>query len=208
MSVIYVSHDLNSLKILCDRAILLNKGKLTQTGTPEDVINKYNFLIAKLNDSNNTLNIQEKNSFGTLDAEIKKIYISQDNLASTSFESGANISVKLEIYSKIDISDVTIGIHIRDKYGQDIYGTNTFYQKKQVILNKNNTYICSYDMKLNIGAGKYTLGAALHTQDWHTELCYHWLDNAVNFEILSAKENFSIGLCKLEPTITIKEVAK
>lgn len=30
MSIIYVSHDLNSLKLLCDRIILLDKGKIVQ----------------------------------------------------------------------------------------------------------------------------------------------------------------------------------
>lgn len=208
MSIIYVSHSLNSLKLLCDRVLLINKGKLIEEGKPEDVINKYNFLIAKLNDNDGILKIQENNSFGTLDVEIKKIYITKDDLISTSFESGTKVSIKLEIYSKIYIDDLTIGIHIRDKYGQDIYGTNTFYQKKEIILKKDNTYICSYDMNLNIGAGKYTLGAALHTQDWHTELCYHWLDNAINFDILSSKEKFSIGLCKLEPEIIFEKINK
>lgn len=32
MSIIYVSHDLNSLKILCDRVILLSHGKLIEQG--------------------------------------------------------------------------------------------------------------------------------------------------------------------------------
>ena len=50
MSIIYVSHDLNSLKLLCDRVILLNHGELVDDGNPEDIINQYNFLISKLND--------------------------------------------------------------------------------------------------------------------------------------------------------------
>ncbi|MFW0884342.1 hypothetical protein ACMCNP_04715 [Candidatus Acidulodesulfobacterium sp. H_13] len=47
MSIIYVSHDLNSLKLLCDRVILLNAGEVAKKGQPEDVINSYNFLISK-----------------------------------------------------------------------------------------------------------------------------------------------------------------
>jgi len=208
MSIIYVSHDLNSLKLLSDRIILLNQGKLLEEGKPEEVINKYNFLIAKLNDSDNTLKINDKNnnSFGTFEIEIKDIFIKKANQALVDFETGDLVTIELHLYSKIDIENLTIGIHIRDKYSQDIYGTNTFYQNKKTIIQKNHNYICTYTMKLNIGAGQYTLGAALHTSDWHTELCYHWIDNAVNFKISSKKENFFIGLCKLEPEIEIQKV--
>jgi len=208
MSIIYVSHDLNSLKLLCDRLVMLNKGKLVEQGSPEDVINKYNFLIAKLNDADDTLKINEQNpnSFGTFDIEIKNITINKDSKPLEDFETGDEVDITLEIFSKIDTEDLTVGIHIRDKYAQDIYGTNTFYQNKKLSLKANTTYLCTYSMKLNIGTGKYTLGAALHTSDWHTELCYHWLDNAVNFNIYGTKENLFIGLCRLEPTINFKKV--
>ncbi len=44
MSTIYVSHDLNSLKILCDRVLLLNRGEVIDEGEPDRVISNYNFL--------------------------------------------------------------------------------------------------------------------------------------------------------------------
>lgn len=210
MSIIYVSHDLNSLKLLSDRLIMLNEGKLVEEGSPEYVISKYNFLIAKLNDDKDILKISKNNSdsFGTFDIEIKKISIKKSNEALTDFITGDKVDIELEIYSKIDIEDLTIGIHIRDRYSQDIYGTNTFYQDKKLSLKQDKTYICIYSLRLNIGVGQYTLGAALHTSDWHTELCYHWLDNAVSFNMSGTKEDLFIGLCKLEPTIKFNEVKK
>jgi lipopolysaccharide transport system ATP-binding protein len=210
MSIIYVSHDLNSLKLLSDRIIMLNKGSLVEEGNPADVINKYNFLIAKLNDDDNTLKISEQNSnsFGTFDVEIKNISIKKQNRTQVDFITGDKIDIELELFSKIDTQDLTIGIHIRDKYSQDIYGTNTFYQDKKLSLKKDKMYSCVFSMQLNVGVGQYTLGAALHTSDWHTELCYHWIDNAINFNILGTNENFFIGLCKLEPTINFNEVKK
>lgn len=208
MSIIYVSHDLNSLKLLSDRIIMLHQGKLVEEGTPEYVINKYNFLIAKLNDNKGELNISTKNnnSFGTFEVEIKNIEIKKNSQSLKNFITGDRVDIELEIFSKIDTQDLTVGIHIRDKYSQDIYGTNTFYQDKKLSLKKETTYICTYSLKLNIGTGKYTLGAALHTSDWHTELCYHWIDNAINFTISGIKENIFIGLCKLEPTINFNKV--
>ena len=208
MSIIYVSHDLNSLKLLSDRLIMLNGGKLVEEGYPQEVINKYNFLIAKLNDAKDDLQIsqQNQNAFGTFDVEIKNITIRKSGQILKDFVTGDYVDISIEMYSKIDVDDLTVGIHIRDKYGQDIYGTNTFYQDVKLTLKKERTYVCTYSMRLNIGAGRYTLGAALHTSDWHTELCYHWIDNAINFNISGTKEKLFIGLCRLEPTIKIDEV--
>lgn len=208
MSIIYVSHDLNSLKVLCDRAILLENGKVLSSGKPEEVINSYNFLIAKLNDHNDTLQIDEQkgNSFGTFDIEIKDISLKKDGEIIHDISSGDLVDIEINLFSKIDIDDVTIGIHIRDKYGQDIYGTNTFFQKKIIKLQANKHYICKYSMSFNIGTGQYTLGSAVHTGDWHTKECFHWMDNALEFNILCDKDNSFIGLCKLNPTINYKEI--
>jgi lipopolysaccharide transport system ATP-binding protein len=207
MSIIYVSHDLNSLKLLCDRMILLNRGKVIEEGSPEDVINSYNFLIAKLNDNKDILKRKNfdinSSSFGTFDVEIKEVNLKQNNKIVKKILTGSIVNIEVKFFSKINLENLTIGIHIRDKYGQDIYGTNTFFQKKIVKIEANSSYICIYSMKLNIGVGKYTLGVALHTDDWHTNRCFHWVDNIINFEILMDKDNSFIGLCKLEPNIKI-----
>lgn len=210
LSIIYVSHDLNSLKLLCNRIIMLNKGELIEQGSPEDVINRYNFLITKLNDSKEAIKINEKNknSFGTFDIEIKNISMKKNGVEQKDFTTGDNIDIEIEMHSKIDANDLTIGIHIRDKYSQDIYGTNTHLQKIELSTKADNTYICKYSMQLNIGVGQYTLGTALHTSQWHTDMCYHWMDNAINFDVSESTKNRFIGLCRLEPTIEFTKVAK
>ena len=46
-SIIFVSHDMNAVKILCDKALLLDHGLKVEEGEPDKVINTYNFLLAK-----------------------------------------------------------------------------------------------------------------------------------------------------------------
>jgi len=208
MSIIYVSHDLNSLKLLCDRVILLNHGEVAKEGNPEDVINSYNFLISKLNDKEEKLVIKnsENSSFGTFDVEIKKVTIIGEKSNSNIISAGENSTIKIDIYSKIDISDMTIGIMIRDKFGQDIFGTNSFHQKLNISFNSNKYYICSFQMSLNIGVGEYSISAAIHSEDTHLENCAHWLDNATSFKIAGTVDNVFAGICKLEPKIKFEEI--
>jgi len=210
MSIIYVSHDLNSLKLLCDRVILLSHGEIRQTGSPEEVINSYNFLISKLNEQEENMQIKQmdKNSFGTFDIEITKVTIRGKKSDSTLISSGENVTIEVNIYSKKELSNMTIGIMIRDRFGQDIFGTNSYHHKLNIDFNKEQAYICSFDIRLNIGAGKYSITAAVHSEDTHLENCSHWLDHATDFEIAGVVGNLFTGICRLEPNIDFKKVIK
>ena len=209
MSIIYVSHDLNSLKILCDRVLLLNGGELIENGKPEDIINRYNFYIAKLNDEEKQI-LQEKqdDNFGTFDVEILKVTITGEQSTSNLITSGEKASIEIQIVSKIDASDMTLGILIRDKFGQDIFGTNTFHNGLKIDLQQGKEYICRFSFMLNIGVGKYSITAAIHSQDTHLEKCAHWLDHAVDFEVIATNKTPFIGLCRLDTTIALKEIEK
>jgi len=206
MSIIYVSHDLNSLKLLCDRVILLNKGKIVDEGNSEDVINNYNFLISKLNDKDNSMSIQHNSSsFGTFDIEIREVTITGEESKSNLISSGENINIDIKIVSKKDLSNMTIGIMIRDKFGQDIFGTNTFHHQICIDFQKDIDYICTFSMPLNIGIGKYSITTAIHSDDTHLDNCSHWLDHATDFEVAGVKGNLFVGVCRLEPIIKFRE---
>ncbi len=207
MSIIYVSHDLNSLKLLCDRAILLNASEIGKEGKPEDIINSYNFLISKLNDTEENMSIKnlEKSSFGTFDVEIKNVTIQGDLSKSNVVSSGEHTTISVNIFSKIDVKDMTVGMIIRDKFGQDIFGTNTFHYKLTINFEAEKSYNCEFKMPINIGFGKYSVTAAIHSKDTHLENCAHWLDHAVDFEVVGVIGEIYAGLCRLEPTIEFKE---
>lgn len=206
MSIIYVSHDLNSLKLLCDRVILLNHGEVVQEGNPEAVMNSYYFLISKLNDEAQEIKINNlsENSFGSFEIEIKKVLIFGEKSKSEIISSGEDSTIQIYLKSSAKFDNITIGIHIRDRFGQDIYGTNTYYQKIDISL-KEGEYMCSFEMPLNIGVGKYSLGCAVHTGDYHTDKCFHWLDHAAEFEVAGVEGNIFIGLCRLEPKIQLSK---
>jgi peptide/nickel transport system ATP-binding protein len=39
MSYIFVSHDLNVVRLLCERVIVMNRGRIVETGTADEVLN-------------------------------------------------------------------------------------------------------------------------------------------------------------------------
>ena len=211
MSIIYVSHDLNSLKVLCDRVVLLNHGSVIDEGLPEKVINTYNFLIAKLNDKEEKINIKttqsDANSFGTFDVEITEVNIKGLSSNSNMISAGEDVALQIAIKSNKEIKNLNIGILIKDKFGQDIYGTTTKNLGFEYNLEKNKEYALSFDFSLNLGVGKYFISTALTIGENHLDTCLHWLDNAETFEVAGHHGSNFIGLAKLNPTLSELKIA-
>jgi lipopolysaccharide transport system ATP-binding protein len=205
MSIIYVSHDLNSLKVLCNRVLLLNQGSLVEEGDPSTVINSYNFLISKLSDSSEKITIKDSqsSSYGTYDVEILRVDIEGEVSKSDIMSAGEVTTIRVYIKSYKSIDNMTVGILIRDRFGQDIFGTNTFYQDIPISFKQGEHYTVVFAMPLNIGRGKYSITAAVHSQSDHLEDCAHWLDDAKDFEVVGVYGSQFIGLARLEPNIAI-----
>jgi lipopolysaccharide transport system ATP-binding protein len=117
-SIVFVSHDMNSIKMLCDKAILLNHGAVVDEGDTENVVNSYNFLIAKLNDIDNKMIADpvQESSYGTFEVKINNVTVQGENSKSPVISSGERARITLDIESKAEIPDATIGILIRDKF--------------------------------------------------------------------------------------------
>ena len=206
MSIIYVSHDLNSLKLLCDRVVLLNKGEVVDIGEPENIINQYNFLIAKINDTDAKINISSENhnSFGDFGIMIKSVTVEGLHSHSNVISSGEKASVNIFIEAKEEMKDATVGIMIKDKFGQEIFGTNSFYLHKKLHFHAHKQYLCRFEMPFNIGVGKYSITAAIHSNEHHLQNCSHWLDHAADFEIAGVEGDMFVGLCRLEPHFSLE----
>ncbi|PIF04227.1 MAG: ABC transporter ATP-binding protein [Arcobacter sp.] len=205
MSIIYVSHDLNSLKLLCDRVILLNHGKVIKEDTPQNTINSYNYLISKLNDKDGLFDLKNENtkSFGTLDVEITDVSLKGSLSNTNTIISGELVTISVQMKSKLKLKDMTIGMMIRDKFGQDVFGTNTFYHDVKIVFEENKNYLCTFEMPMNVGNGQYTISMAIHSKDTHLEYCAHWFESAESFSVIGIEGN--LGICKLNPTINFVE---
>lgn len=198
-SIIFVSHDMNAVKNLCDKAILLHKGEVIEEGEPEKVVNSYNFLLAKLDDVEEKviLSNKEKGSYGTFEAKIENVEFKGLNSKSDVVASGEEATIKIYVSAFKDISDLTVGILIRDRFGQDIFGTNTQNLNYRIDLKKGEKCIVEFTLPINLIPAKYTLTVALHSGMYHSEYCYHWIDNVLEFQVAGFSKDMFVGLVNL-----------
>jgi len=71
-SIIFVSHDLNAVKMVCDKALVLDQGKIIAQGNPEEAVNHYNRLMSEFDEQEKLLprpKVAQQN-YGNLKAKI------------------------------------------------------------------------------------------------------------------------------------------
>ena len=134
-TLLFVSHDAGSVKSLCDRAILLDQGRLIQDGPPDTVFDYYNAMIAKKSMDEEIQQVE--NDLGrtsTRSGNGKVRILEVDMLDSTdrsarAFSVGDTAKIRCRFQFQAAIENPTIGFIIRDRLGNDVFGTNTHYLK-------------------------------------------------------------------------------
>lgn len=199
-SIIFVSHDLSSLKLLCSRLILLKDGKVIMDGEVTEVLQKYNFLISKASDGL----LEYENGYGDNAAVVLEANLLKDSKSTKVFFSGDEAVLQIRIKANTDLDDIVVGFLIKDKFSQDIFGTNSYLLISPIKMKKEKEYYVSYKLNLDLGNAFYTISIALHQNKTHNEICHQWLDNYLDFQVI-ADESF-IGIAKLYPNLEVKEI--
>ncbi|TGL28279.1 ABC transporter ATP-binding protein [Leptospira koniambonensis] len=175
-----VSHDLELLKSVCTRLIVLEKGKLVFDGDPIDGFREYMQIIASSSLDGNT-KIQDKDSLvESLDVEIQYAGKSNPSILPV----GAEVLLRVAASFRSSLEDLTVGFHIDDHRGIRVFGTNTFHiGGRQKDLKPKEPIRIDFRFPMNLSPGKYSLGIALHSGESHAEGSYLWKDGVLQFEL-------------------------
>lgn len=128
VTVLFVSHDMEAIKRLCDRCICIHKGEVIDNGTPEDVVSRYE----ELEYSNN------KKATSSENIEDEYLKIVSISLLSKDFTKVAVIDDSQDNYIEIKLQakkDNIIATLLIDCYVDNIVGFRSIYPET-ISLNK------------------------------------------------------------------------
>jgi len=198
-TLLIVSHDKGAIQSICDRAILLNAGKLAMEGDPETVLDYYTALLANnqpqvVRHSESTAGKRRTDS-GTFEAEIVKVDLFNKAEASTEIVAvGEQIVAHVDVRVNTDIEGLVLGFGIKDRLGQMIFGTNTFHTGQQIgQVDAGNMIRFSVSFLANLGVGTYSIHCSLVESESHVQKNYHWIDRAKIFEVVNIGKPIFIG---------------
>ena len=204
-TLLFVSHSAGAVKTLCDRAILLDHGLLLRDGAPDAVLDYYNALIAahhatyEIRQTESTTGRTTTRS-GTTEAQIDDVELLVRGIPTRAVRSGEPVTIRVAVRAVSALPGLTAGFLIRDRLGNDVFGTNTFHLGvSQVVVAAGARMAVEFSIPaLSLGVGSYSITAALHAGESHTTANYDWWDWALVFQVMTGDQPVSVGVCVLE----------
>ena len=186
-TLLFVSHDPSMVAKICNKSLVLKNSSMIFFGKASEGVQVYNKSLS--------LDTGNKKNFLIEDYGNKKVIISDYSLIPNrnTFEVNEKVILKIKLKSEIKSKNITCGFVIKDVYGNNIFGTNSFYLNKTIDLTKKNSISLEFEFYLNLGIGYYQLDIACHPNHDHYDETYHWLVKAIDFNIVNNNKFHFIG---------------
>lgn len=162
-TVLYVSHNMNTIRQLCDRCIVLDKGKVVFEGDVEEAIRIYSGVNASIERSIYDLSLT-KRPFAQHGQKIHLTRFEFCNKDNAVFERIAPIQFEVEFDAKEDVKALKLLFVIISSNGLSIGTTQTFDGFADVTSGKHYSQRFIMDIS-NIAAGEYYFQIDLFSDD-------------------------------------------
>ncbi|WP_409264377.1 ABC transporter ATP-binding protein [Pseudomonas sp. KCJK9000] len=206
-TLLIVSHDRAAIQALCNRAILLDGGTVIKDGPPEEVMDYYNALIAQKENATVAVQTLENGAVqtrsGSGKASIEGVSLFNAQGAAAEYVTvGEDICLEIDVAINAPLPELVVGYVIKDRLGQDVYGTNTHHlgcARKDLAQGTQLSY--RFRFPANLGVGSYSVAVALHAADAHVVDNYEWRDLALVFNVVNVSQSTFVGLAWIPPTV-------
>ncbi len=200
-TLLFVSHSAGAVKTLCNRAILLDQGIMIRDGAPDEVLDYYNAIIARQEADQHIREVESETQksiirSGNQAAVIEGVDMVLGGQCARAARVGDAVSFQVDIGVQQDLDELTVGILIRDRLGNDVFGTNTWHLGcSRQGLRAGERWRLKFDFpELNLGVGNYSATFALHSGDAHVSHNYDWWNQALVFQVVPGSGFRAIGV--------------
>jgi lipopolysaccharide transport system ATP-binding protein len=267
-TIIFVSHDTNAVKRLCNSALLLERGEMLVKGVPNDVVNLYTKLITSphgleairddvaalavgrssgsqppfwqrpdgagspgtaaappapaspatqaaaaidttigraggagselLLDERAHRQVSDKEyAYGGTMGSISSVVMTDEGDAPRlSFLTGSHARVRIVCEATADIPDPIYALTLKDVHGQEIYGTNTYFQNQTPPRVPAGARVeVVFDLALNILPGVYFVSLGWVRLVNAEVVVIHRRYDVLRFDVMPCDKSFGIAYC-------------
>ncbi|PZO59622.1 MAG: sugar ABC transporter ATP-binding protein [Phormidesmis priestleyi] len=204
-ALLIVSHDRNAILSLCNRAILIEHGKVLKDSDPEAVMDYYNALTAEKENSKVRTKQLESGKTQTLSGtgeatvnDITLLNAKGDRVEVINV--GQWVCLRVLVKAWTDLPGLIVGYAIKDRLGQTIFGTNTHLLKKPLLnIISGQEIQLDFSFSANLGPGTYSIAIALQSKDLTAGKNYEWRDLSLVFDIINMNKDEFVGVGWLPP---------
>jgi lipopolysaccharide transport system ATP-binding protein len=213
MTLLFVSHDPGAVKSLCNRAILLDAGEAVRDDAPDTILDYYNAVIAK-KEADYCIRLSEADSgrkatrSGSGKAFVSSVDLLAGGRSARAVQAGSRVTFRVCVTVKQPMEQLTVGMILRDRLGNDVFGTNTCHVGVPLSPRPGRTLVVDFQVPaLTLGTGHYSLTIGLHNDITHMQDNYDWWDQALVFGVVPGPQPKFVGTCYLPVEITVRDEA-
>ncbi len=191
--MILVSHGIDTVRQLCDRVIMLERGEVMADGKPQETLRAYR--------ERHEPQVQDQPDVrGNGQLKIDRMVVTDgQGQPRDRFESGDRLGVELEIEAVEPVDDPVVGVAIYNHLDQLMYGTNTALRNVDLGRVQGRRRLRIDFGPIPMVEGQYFVTLASHSRDELTQ--YHWLERQLSFKVFNA--GGEAGVLHLNPTIEV-----
>lgn len=244
-TIIFVSHDTNSVKRMCRTALLLERGEVLLQGSPNEVTNIYTKLITSphgveairgdlaalrerwtvdggrltadgssslpppgflspapaehlLAEERSHQQISDKEyAYGGELGRITAVQLTDaDDQPRLTFPSGSAIRIRMTCAALSAITDPIYALTLKDIRGQEIFGTNTYFQNQTPpALAAGARTQAVFDLQLNVLPGVYFISLGWVRLENSEVQVIHRRYDVLRFDVLPKDRSFGLAYC-------------
>lgn len=185
-TVVFVTHDMGTVERFCDRAVLLERGKLVSEGDPTHVIMTYRQANLELELQAEGKEVSEgtgEQRWGDRSAEILDAWFERgDGTRVSIVEQGERVRFRMHVRFNQAHPGPVFGVVLKNEHGHPVFATNTLVDATEVgdfSAGDEVTYTVSFDAIMS--ANKHIAAGAVAYQD--RERFADWREGAATLSV-------------------------
>jgi len=192
--LIFVSHDLASVRQFCDRSLYLKGGKAVLVGRTDEVLDRYVYEDQKagapveVSAEQSPVAVPGKRTEQKTPVVVKKVRILDKQLKPAQrIATNDAMGIEIELEAQEPLADIVVGMMLKDSEGKPIFGTNTEILGYDLDLDPG-LFTCRFIIEvMPIRQGPIQVTVAVHKRS-STEH-FDWKDEAARFDIVAKQKN-------------------
>jgi lipopolysaccharide transport system ATP-binding protein len=213
-TMVYVTHDIESVRSLCHQALILDRSRILARGEPGEIADHYMALTDGWERESDSAAVPggadrspvDYSRYGSGEAAIVKIEIlAGDGKPAAVFRAGEEFLLKFHVEFREDVERFVLGNIFRNKWGLDIFGTNTRWQGlPEEDFRQGETCVVTFRHRADFADGTYSINPAASAvigRDAYRTL--DWINNAAIIRVRNPRR--MSGYVKLFTRIEVEK---
>lgn len=158
-TVVFVSHNLRAVSELCDRSLLLEKGRILQIGATHEVIKTYLDRAYAQRDASSDREVR-----------ITHVAVRSGDEEVVQVEPGQRVRVDVEVRAKVHAERLALVLMMTDGENYEVFNTSTERLGHGTFsVDADRPFRCSFELDLHLPQGTFHFGVAVYRYDVQRE---------------------------------------